>query len=254
MLHVENLCFAYGRHVILRGLTFEVQPGEILAILGPNGAGKTTLVKSVGWCFAPTAGTVRLDGTDIRLLCRNRRAQLIGYVPQQSSIPDVSVYQAVLVGRTPYLHWGAARAKDHEVVIRILSSLDLLSLAKRRTSTLSGGQLQQVIIARALAQEPQVLLLDEPINHLDLHNRLQVLELIGRVTREWGMHTVIVIHDINTALDFADRFLLIKDGAIIRWGDASVITAEAIEQTFAVSVRMHFLDNRRLLLSPPRGT
>lgn len=210
MLRIIDLTLGYGPVALLTGLDLAVAPGELLAVLGPNGAGKTTLLKTLVQLGPARCQCARLelDGEDVTRLGRRARAQRIAYLPQQSQPVPISVVDAVLLGRLPHRRWSVGDA-DLTLVEELLTALDLNALAGRRCTELSGGELQKVLIARALAQTPRLLALDEPVNHLDLANQLEVLELVRATLRARQLPGLVVLHDLNLALRFADRFLLL---------------------------------------------
>jgi iron complex transport system ATP-binding protein len=162
-------------------------------------------------------------------------AKCMGYVPQKYGEERLTVYDTVLLGRKPYIHWGAAEG-DFQVVEKVIKLMHLEDLAMRPVNELSGGEAQKVIIARALAQEPQVLLLDEPVSNLDLKNQLDVMTLITRAVKIQGLCAILAIHDLNLALRFVDFFLLLKNGRIHTWADRTAITPEVIFEVYGVEV------------------
>jgi iron complex transport system ATP-binding protein len=226
---------------VLKEVTFELPRGEILAVLGINGAGKSTLLKCINGILPPSGGSVLVDGADVLTLSGDAVARRVGYVPQRFSEHQVTVFDAVLLGRKPHIKWTATE-KDMLVVERLLKSMGLEKHALRPISTLSGGEAQKVIIARALAQEPRVLLLDEPTSSLDLRNQLEVMDLVSAVVRSAGVSVIVAIHDLNLALRFADRFLLLKDGSIHTTGPQEALTAEVIEQVYGVYSIMRIVE------------
>jgi iron complex transport system ATP-binding protein len=233
ILSVNDISFRYNSRPVLQEVTFELPKGEILGVLGINGAGKSTLLKCINKVLRPNGGSVMVGGTDVLRLSGDAVARRIGYVPQRYSEDRVTVFDAVLLGRKPHIKW-AATDRDMRVVERLLTSMGLAQYALRPLSTLSGGEAQKVIIARALAQEPKVLLLDEPTSSLDLRNQLEVMNLISTVVRTEGVSAVVAIHDLNLALRFADRFLILKDGAIHAMGPKEALNPEVIEEVYGV--------------------
>ena len=223
ILTVEGIRFHYPGHPVLEDASFTVEKGEVLAILGTNGTGKTTLLKCVNRILRPAAGAVWIDEVPVTALSRNALAQRIGYVEQQRSGSRCTVFNAVLLGRKPYIRWDVAQ-KDLAIVSQALDTLGLADYALRFLDELSGGELQKVVIARALAQEPELLLMDEPTSSLDLKNQLEVLRLVRQITRDRGIAAVVAMHDLNLAMRFADRFLLLKDRRIYAAGGPEVMT------------------------------
>ncbi|MBN2231639.1 MAG: ABC transporter ATP-binding protein [Deltaproteobacteria bacterium] len=234
-LDVRGLAYAYGRHQVLTDIAFSLPPAALTCVLGVNGSGKSTLLKTINRILRPAAGTVLVDGTDIARCGRRELARRMGYMPQQTRGIRTTVYDAVMLGRRAHIGWDLC-ATDHEIVRRVMRTIHLEHLALRHTDTLSGGELQKVAIARALAQEPRVLLLDEPLNHLDVVNQLEVIRLIHRATLELEIVSVMVTHDLNSALRWGDRFILLKNGAVHAYGDRSIITPAAVREVFHLEV------------------
>ncbi|HHW15421.1 MAG TPA: ABC transporter ATP-binding protein [Firmicutes bacterium] len=234
-LSVDGVEFSYRSRPVLKKVRFELRPGEILSILGNNGAGKSTLLKCLNRILKPQRGTVLLEGGDLRHLGRRQIAQRVGYVPQRQEGGRVTVFDAVLLGRRPHLRWEAG-SRDFEIVRRVLTRLDLEGFALRTLDELSGGELQKVLLARALAQEPRVLLLDEPTSNLDLRNQLEVLATLRRAVREEKLAAAVVLHDLNLALRFSDRFLLLKNGVVLACGGLEVMTPTNLAQVYGVPV------------------
>ena len=246
-LNVKELLFNYPGHQILENVNFSVEGGDFLAILGTNGTGKTTLLKCINRILKPTGGTVLIGNEPVSELSRNTLAQKLGYVEQQRSGSRTTVFNAVLLGRKPYIQWDITR-NDMLITSRALETLGLSELALRYLDELSGGELQKVVIARALAQEPELLLMDEPTSSLDLKNQLEVLKIIQKITQEQGIAAVVTMHDINLALRFADRFILLKDKHIFAAGDKEIITPENIEAVYSVPVILSSQNGSRFVI------
>ena len=237
-LSVSGIDFSYRSTPILDDVSFGVEPGELLCILGVNGAGKSTLIKCINRILAPQRGTVLVDGKAVFDMRQREVAQHLGYVPQKHPETLLSVYETVLMGRRPHVQW-ALRDSDYAFVEQILHQLGLHNLAMRPVSHLSGGQLQKVIIARALAQSPSVLLLDEPISNLDLKNQMEVMQLIKGITRTQQLAAVVTIHDLNMALRFGDKFLFLKDQKVQAITDRAGFTPALIETVYDQPVSLH---------------
>lgn len=235
ILDVQGLRFRYPSRPVLEGVSFAVGRGQVAAILGTNGAGKTTLLKCINRILTPAAGSVVIGGVPVASLSRNALARQIGYVEQQRAGSRATVFNMVLLGRKPYIRWDITQ-HDMEIAAQALDTLGLGDYALRYLDELSGGELQKVVIARALAQEPEVLLMDEPTSSLDLKNQLEVLSLVRQISRERDIAVVVTMHDLNLALRFADRFLLLKDKSIFAAGGPEVVTPENIEAVYAVPV------------------
>jgi len=235
ILSVAGVHFQYPSRPVLKGVSFELPEGQILGVLGINGAGKSTLLKCLNKILRPAEGKVLLDGEDLLKMSGNEVARALGYVPQKYGEERLTVYDTVLLGRKPYIRWAAAET-DFQVVERALQVMHLEDYAMRPIHELSGGEMQKVIIARALAQEPKALLLDEPISSLDLKNQLEVMELICRVVEDQGLSAILAIHDINLALRFADRLLFLKDGKVYDFADRHSVTPRVIREVYGVEV------------------
>jgi iron complex transport system ATP-binding protein len=235
ILSVAGVYFQYPSRPVLKGVSFELPEGQILAVLGVNGAGKSTLLKCLNRILRPEKGSVLLGGEELLKMSGNEVARAVGYVPQKYGEERLTVYDTVLLGRKPYIRWTAAET-DYQAVERVLQVMHLENYALRPVHELSGGEMQKVIIARALAQEPKFLLLDEPISSLDLKNQLEVMELICRVVAEQGLSAILAIHDINLALRFSDRLLFLKEGKVYAFADPRAVTPGVIKEVYGVEV------------------
>lgn len=235
---VDGVSFSYGCVDVLSDVSFAVEESELVSIVGPNGAGKSTLIRCINRLLSPDDGSVLIDRTDVRELGRNERAKSLGYVPQdQGDQFPATVFDVVLMGRKPYIDWKPT-SDDLERVQAILEELDIADLASRDVTELSGGQRQKVVMARALAQEPNVLLLDEPTSNLDLKHQLQVLD-IARRQADRGVTVILVIHDLNLAARYSDKVLLLnEDGEVHAAGGVEVLCAGNIEPVYDVTVRV----------------
>ena len=234
-LLADNLSFSYTEDYIIHNIVFSIEKGDCLAVLGTNGAGKSTILKCLNRILEPRLGTVYINGRDSSLLKRSELAKKIGYVPQSHYCTRNTVFDTVLLGRKPYIKRDI-RQNDIEVVEEILDLLGLDNYSMRYTDELSGGELQKVIIARALTQKPKVLLMDEPTSNLDLKNQIEVLNIIRKILKKKKISAVITMHDLNLALRFADKFLLLKEGKCFDFGDASIINPESIKKVYGVEV------------------
>lgn len=235
-LEVKGLSFSYNSVPALRGITFSVQSGEVLGIVGPNGSGKSTLLRCLAKALKPRLGTIILDGRNLATLRGREVGRRLGYVPPPGSGQafPCTVLEAVLQGRRPRLTWGVS-PHDLEVVARALACLGLIELAERQLNELSSGQRQKVFIARALAQEPEVFLLDEPTATLDIRYQLEAMALIRGLATEKGRVVVAVLHDLNLAGRFADWLLLLHQGEIFAAGSAkAVLTPENLRAVYGV--------------------
>ncbi|GAB6184286.1 ABC transporter ATP-binding protein [Thermodesulfovibrio hydrogeniphilus] len=249
MLKIENLSSGYGNREILHGISLKFVKGKIYAILGPNGSGKSTLLKTIDRVIKPRAGTVYLSEEDFRKISSRNLAKKIAYLPQNSnSVPYSTVFDAILLGRKPHISFEPTR-KDLEIVERIINNLELNQYAFRKINELSGGEAQKVLIARALAQESEVLLLDEPVNHFDPKNQIEILKFLKKITIELNLVTIIVMHDLNLAIQFGDYFIFMKNGKVYREGDLNIINEDLIKEIFEIDVKIFQLNGRKFVIN-----
>ncbi|MFW6264440.1 MAG: ABC transporter ATP-binding protein [Cyanobacteriota bacterium] len=242
VLAVRNLNFSYRKNHLLKEMQFDLMPGQVMAILGPNGVGKTTLLKCLNGILRPQTGQIFLNQQPILRYSRQELAQKFAYVAQRTEVGDMTVFDAILLGRRPYIRWDVS-ASDLEKVERIIKRLHLQSLMLRSVRELSGGELQKVAIARALVQEPKVLLFDEPTSALDLKNQIEILSLIRANVISQQQLALLILHDLNLALRFADRFLFLKEGRIFSLGGYDSITPDLIESVYEVPVIIRHYQN-----------
>ena len=233
VLKVDGVEFSYDSVAILKEVEFEVERGEVVAILGPNGAGKSTLLKCISGILKPKKGLVMVENLPLKSLGPQELAKRLGYVAQINVGNFMTVFDAVLLGRKPYIGWGAGE-KDIKLVEEALKLVGLEKLSLRRTNELSGGELQRVMLARALVQEPRILLLDEPTNNLDLKNQLEVMKLVSEITHQRGIASIVVMHDINLSLRYADKFLVMKEGVIYAEGGKEVIEPQLVREVYGI--------------------
>ncbi len=234
-LEIKGVSFSYGSRPALEDVTMSIGDGEIVSLVGPNGSGKTTLLKCLNRILKLQKGTVLVEGEDISKLKLKELAKLLSYVPQSvgRSFPS-TVFEIVLIGRKPYVDWSVS-SRDKEIVSNILSLLGLKDMALRQSNELSGGEYQKVLIARALAQEPQVLLLDEPTSNLDLKHQLDVLNLITSIVKEKNIAAVMAMHDLNLASRFSDKMIFLNGGKIYDAGKPeTVLTERNIRKVYGV--------------------
>ncbi len=247
-LQVQDISFAYNGHAVLDGINFNLKQGETMAVLGVNGAGKTTLLKCLNRILKPRTGVVTIEDTKINGVVPPDLARIFGYVPQQAGREEMTVFDAVLLGRKPHVNWVTTR-KDLEITETNLRLMGLTAFAQRPANQLSGGERQKVQIARALTQEPMVLLLDEPTSNLDIRNQMQVMNLLSQAVRQKGITAIMSLHDINLAFRYADRFLLMKDGQVYAIRDAEQVTPEDIRHVYGVEATISEVNHHRVVVA-----
>ncbi|NPV30310.1 MAG: ABC transporter ATP-binding protein [Firmicutes bacterium] len=236
-LEVKDVEFSYACDPVIQGVCLSVSEGEVLCIVGPNGAGKSTLLKCIDRILFPQKGTILLDGLNLKEMKRLEVARKMGYIPQRALLAfPVTVFEVVLMGRHPHAGWKTSE-RDIEKVLEVLQLLKIEDLAMRDINELSGGQQQNVFFAKALAQEPEVLLLDEPTSNLDIKHQLEVMEIIKSAVKERGITAIISLHDLNLAARYSDKVILMKEGGIFAAGEPrSVLTRENIKFVYGVEV------------------
>lgn len=233
MIEVKDICFLYdstGR-VILDNVGFDLEAGECLAILGNNGVGKSTLLKCIDRINRIRSGSVIVNGKNVFSLSRREMAQNVAYVPQSTTSSHIMVFDAVLLGRKPYIKWDVGD-EDKRIVSEIIERLGLSEYKARYLNELSGGELQKVVLARAMAQQPVFLLLDEPTSNLDPKNQHEMLQNVKKLAVEHRMGVAIVIHDLNLAMRYCDKFLFLKDGRVYSYGGIETVTSETIDAVY----------------------
>ncbi|MDR2484537.1 MAG: ABC transporter ATP-binding protein [Treponema sp.] len=249
-MKVEGLSFFYPRRgeAVLEDISFEAVPGEMIAVLGNNGAGKSTLLKCLCRILRPRRGAVFAAGEEnVLKMTPGDIAGKIAIVLQEPPVSRLRVYDMVMLGRNPHIKW-AVSEQDRRIVESLIRRLELECLALRFLEELSGGERQKALLARALAQDPKILLLDEPTSNLDLKNQHETLSLVRRLCVEEAITAIMVIHDINLALKYCGRFLLMKEGRIFASGGRDIITAENIEAVYQIPVRVYDLGEDRIIV------
>ena len=240
VVHLRDACFAYRDRRVLDRISLRLDPGERVAVIGANGAGKTTLLKLIGGLLRIGSGSVQIDGIDVAAIPRRRIARLVAAVPQELVIPfSFTVREMVELGRTAYIGlFGGFAAVDRAAVDHALEVTDSTDLASRVVNELSGGERQRVLVAMALAQQPRILLLDEPTQRLDLTRQAEVLDLIRDVSSERGLTVLAAIHDLNLAGLYFNRLIVLSGGAIVADGaPGEVIKADVLEPAYAGRLR-----------------
>ena len=249
MMEIQNLTFRYPGSAapVLSDVSLTLPEGEIGILMGPNGAGKTTLFKCLLGLVRPESGSIRLSGTELLSLRERERARRVAYVPQEIRFGALSVFDSVLMGRVG--HFGLAPGeKDREKAAEVLSGMGLLHLKDRNAETLSGGEKQKVAIARAVAQEPELIVFDEPTGNLDIANELLVMEEAKRLSKEKGITILASLHDINQALSLGQEFFFLKDGKLLYAGGMEIISPSLLEEVYGVPFRMAEVDGTPVFL------
>jgi len=240
-LQAVDVDFSYYDGLVLQDVSLELREGDLVGLIGPNGSGKTTLIRVLSGLLTPKRGHVYLDGRDIRELSRRQIARRVAVVPQGVAMPFAfTVYEMVMLGRTPHVRpLVGVGPRDREVVREAMALTDTEHLAQRLFYELSAGEQQRVIVAMALAQEPQILLLDEPTVHLDIVHQMEILELVKGLNREKHLTVLAAMHDLNLAALYFDRLVLLNEGRVIAMGTpAQVLREESIRHVFRARVRV----------------
>jgi iron complex transport system ATP-binding protein len=254
-LSIRGLHAGYGDRPVLMDVDLDVQAGELVALIGPNGCGKTTLLRAVSGVISST-GAMSISGADARAMDGRTRARNIATIAQAGTLPErFTAFECVLMGRTPHLGiFQSERAHDVEVVRQAMERTACWSLRRRIVDELSGGERQRVLIARALAQEPEVLLLDEPTSHLDLRHQVESFSLVASLCRGQGLSALAVVHDITLAATFAERVVVMSAGRIVADGlPAAVLRPRLLSNVYGIAVRVlsHPVTGRPIVAAEP---
>ena len=249
MLNIHDLHFRYskGGKSVLSGASLELQQGEIGILLGKNGSGKTTFFKNILGIEKPLKGKITFAGENLLKMNRRERAKRIAYVPQHIHFGDLTVLDSVLMGRIS--HFGMkAGVQDYIAVEKILEDMGLTEFAGRSAEALSGGEKQKIAIARAMAQEPKLMVFDEPTGNLDIANEHLIIEEARKLAREKNIAILSSLHDLNQALYFGDKFFLMKEGRVKYAGGKEIITEEVIRDIFDIDVKIVTINNQKVIL------
>lgn len=249
MLKVNELQFGYsGRgSLVLDGATLELERGQVGILLGKNGSGKTTLFKNILGLEKPKSGRITFGGEDLAKLPRRERARRIAYVPQHIHFGDLTVFDSVLMGRVSYFGMKASHS-DYRATEKILQDMGLMNFADRSAEALSGGEKQKVAIARAMAQQPQMMIFDEPTGNLDMANELLIIQEAKKLAREKNIGILASLHDLNQALAFGDKFFFMKDGKIKYSGGRETVTEEIIRDVFDIQAKILTVDGQKVII------
>lgn len=259
-LEIEAVSFSYFNGLVLNNVNLTIRAGEMVGLLGPNGSGKTTLIKMASGVLRPTSlGKVQLDGQSLSTLRRKAIARYLAVVPQQFNIPFAfTVEEVVTLGRIPFLKpLGEENENDRRIVDAAMKLVDVSHLKNRRFNELSGGEKQKVVLAMAMAQQPRILLLDEPTAHLDISHQVQTLELVKHLNMTQGLTVLAALHDLNLAASYFDRLVLLKKGEIVIDGTPiQVLTEKLIKEVFdtPVLVNAHPVTGRPHVIITPTPT
>ncbi len=248
-LKVQAVTFSYNSTPVLDNITFELQPREIVALVGPNGSGKSTLLKCIDRILRPQHGKISIDSQDIRRMSQQEISKKLGYVPQRviSAFP-LSVFETVLMGRRPHIAWRTSQ-KDIDAVLKSISLLELEHLAMRDFAELSGGEMQRVLLARAVAQEAGILLLDEPTSNLDIRHQIEAMEILRQLVTVKNISAIVAVHDLNLAARYADRMIMLSGGRICATGSPSeVLTADGISKSYGIRVTVRNENGRPFII------
>lgn len=239
MVKVENISYSYGRGLgnVLEDISFEIDDGMCIAVLGNNGAGKSTLLKCIDRILPTHGGAVFIHEQNVFEMSSRLMAQNIAYIPQNTSAVQMTVFDTVLLGRKPYIRWDVSE-EDRRIANDIIHQMNLDSFILRNVSELSGGEAQKVMLARALAQQPKLLLLDEPTSNLDPRNQHEAMQLVRRIARENQICVITILHDLNLAIRYCDRFLFLKDAKVYAYGGSEVMTPANIETVYGMHVHL----------------
>lgn len=248
-MSVRNLVQGYGSKTILDDISFDVDTGEVLALLGPNGSGKSTLIKTICNIMGPRSGQILIDETPIEDIDITDFAKIVSYVPQSTAAATyTTVMDTVLLGRKPYVTW-SYRQKDIDYALDAMKAMRIIGYSSRDVSDLSGGQRQRVFLARSLAQCPSFFIFDEPTSALDLKHQMNTMIKMREVVHDKGAGMVIALHDINLAMNYSDKVLMLKNGKIFAYGTPDeTITEENIRAVYGVESRIMEAEGRRFIL------
>ena len=241
-LRLTNVNLGYNRQTVLHNISLEAKPGEMLGIIGPNGSGKSTIIRGITRLIKPSSGQIFLDGKNLTDMNQRDLAKLVAVVPQNPVLPELfTALEVVLMGRTPHLGLLSYEGEhDLTIVQKAMKATQTLALAERRVGELSGGEKQRLTIARALAQEPKILLMDEPTANLDINYQIETLDLARHLCQEQDLIVVVTLHDLNLAAQYCDRLVMLSDGRIYCQGiPKAVINTQTIRKVYGAEVYVY---------------
>lgn len=248
MLKISNLSFAYKKNNnVLNDINLSLKNKSIGVVLGKNGSGKSTLFKNILGILKPNQGDIKLNDLDMIKIKKDLRAKKISYVPQDITFGSLSVFDSVLLGRITYFNY-IVKDEDIKIVNDIIHEMKLDKIALKNVNELSGGERQKVAIARALVQEPELIIFDEPTGNLDIYNEKLILDEAKKIVKNKNVSILISLHDLNLAYEFADEFYFIKEGKIIYQGDKEVFNEENIKETFDLNVKLINVENKKIVM------
>ncbi|MBN2653048.1 MAG: ABC transporter ATP-binding protein [Spirochaetales bacterium] len=242
IIDVENISFSYGKETVLDDISFFAEKNSIVSVLGSNGAGKTTMLKCMCNVLRPQKGAIHVEGKDVLKMKARELARHIAYVPQSVATSRMTVFDAVLIGRRPHIEINASK-NDIAITTQAINDMGLEKLSLRYLDQLSGGEFQKVQIARALAQETDILILDEPSNNLDIANQHKTMNTVEKIVRKKGVSAIITMHDINLAIQYSDKFLFMKDGKVSAYGGQEIITEQLIQNVYGIKAEIILHNN-----------
>lgn len=249
MLKIKDLHFRYSANAapVLQGASLELRQGEVGILLGKNGSGKTTLFKNILGIEKPKSGSIEFDGENLLKMNRRERARRIAYVPQDIHFGALTVFDSILMGRISYFGLKAG-PDDYMAAEKIIADMGLGAFAHRNVDELSGGERQKIAIARAMAQEPKLMVFDEPTGNLDIANEQLIIEEAKRLARQKNIGILSSLHDLNQALYFGDKFFFLKDGVVKYAGGKEIVTEEVIRDIFDIAVKIVQINHQKVIL------
>lgn len=249
MLNIKNLSFRYGKRSknVLENINLSLNDGEIGILLGKNGSGKTTLIKNIIGIKSPQKGTITFNNDNLLTMNRKDRAKRIAYVPQDIEFGDLTVTDSILMGRISYFGLSASQ-KDYDIVSKIMDKMGLADFKDRKSLELSGGEKQKVAIARAMAQEPSLLVFDEPTGNLDIANEHLIIEEAKSIVKNTGVSILSSLHNLNEAVNFGDKFFFMKNGKIKYTLKKEEITEEIIYDIYNIKMKIVDVDNKKIFV------